>query len=115
MEFKQLRSFVTVAEQSSFTKAARILYISQPTISTHIRQLEAELNASLIIRTTKNVELTAKGQEVYGYAVSILNMQDRMIRSCGSEKRKSGRASASGRLFRGTSGRQPVCHRRNPG
>ena len=88
MEFKQLRSFVTVAEQSSFTKAARILYISQPTISTHIRQLEAELNASLIIRTTKNVELTAKGQEVYGYAVSILNMQDRMIRSCGSEKRK---------------------------
>ena len=42
MEFKQLRSFVTVAEQSSFTKAARILYISQPTISTHIRQLEAE-------------------------------------------------------------------------
>ena len=80
MEFKQLRSFVTVAEQSSFTKAARILYISQPTISTHIRQLEAELNASLIIRTTKNVELTAKGQEVYGYAVSILNMQPMSFR-----------------------------------
>jgi DNA-binding transcriptional LysR family regulator len=88
MEFKQLRSFVTVAEQNSFTKAARILYISQPTISTHIRQLEAELKTPLIIRTTKSVELTAKGQEVYGYAVSILDMKERMVRSCGGEKRK---------------------------
>ena len=40
MELKQLRSFATVVESRSFTKAAEKLYTSQPTISTHIRQLE---------------------------------------------------------------------------
>ena len=39
MEFKQLQSFVAVVQQKSFTKAAEELYLSQPTISTHIYQL----------------------------------------------------------------------------
>ena len=52
MEFKQLQSFVTVVQQKSFTKAAAQLYISQPTISTHIYQLEEELHTKLILRTT---------------------------------------------------------------
>ena len=38
MEFKQLQSFVAVVQQKSFTKAAEELYLSQPTISTHIYQ-----------------------------------------------------------------------------
>ena len=40
MDFKQLRSFVTVADCGSFTQAAVRLYTSQPTVSAHIRQLE---------------------------------------------------------------------------
>jgi DNA-binding transcriptional LysR family regulator len=88
MEFKQLQSFVTVVEQNSFTKAADILYISQPTISTHIRQLENELHTRLIVRTTKSIEITPKGQELYKYALDILELRERMIRSCSSEEKK---------------------------
>ena len=72
MEFKQLQSFVTVVQQKSFTKAAAQLYISQPTISTHIYQLEEELHTKLILRTTKSIAITPKGRELYGYAMNIL-------------------------------------------
>ena len=64
MEFKQLQSFVAVVQQKSFTKAAAKLYLSQPTISTHIYQLEEELHTKLIVRTTKSITLTPKGQEL---------------------------------------------------
>lgn len=82
MEFKQLQSFVTVAKWESFTKAAELLYLSQPTISAHIRQLEEELHTRLISRTTKMVELTPKGKELYEYAVNILELRNRMVAAC---------------------------------
>ena len=47
MELKQLESFVAVVEYKSFTEAAKKLYISQPTISTHIQALEKELESKL--------------------------------------------------------------------
>ena len=50
MDFKQLRSFVAVADCGSFTQAAAQLYTSQPTISAHIRQLEEELQQRLFLR-----------------------------------------------------------------
>lgn len=82
MDFKQLQSFVAVANYQSFTKAAENLFVSQPTISAHINQLEEELGKRLILRTTKSIELTPKGQEVYDYAVRILSMRDRLIETC---------------------------------
>ena len=53
MEFKQLEAFVAVVDYGSFSEAARRLYLTQPTISTHIRSLEEELHSRLILRTTK--------------------------------------------------------------
>ena len=47
MDFKQLRSFVTVADCGSFTRAAAQLYTSQPTVSAHIRQLEEEIERGI--------------------------------------------------------------------
>lgn len=88
MEFKQLQSFVEVVKQQSFTKAAENLFVSQPTISAHISQLEEELNKRLILRTTKSIELTPKGKEVYDYAVRILGMRDRLIESCSPKPQK---------------------------
>lgn len=82
MEFKQLQSFVEIVKQHSFTKAASTLYLSQPTISSHIKQLEDELKTRLIIRTTKSFELTLKGEQFYQYALSILELRDRMIADC---------------------------------
>ena len=61
MELRQLQSLMAVVEYKSFSKAAEKLYISQPTISTHIRLLEEEFNSRLIIRTTKSVEITPHG------------------------------------------------------
>lgn len=82
MDFKQLRSFVEVVNYQSFTKAADKLFISQPTVSAHITQLEEELNTKLILRTTKSISLTEKGTEVYDYATKILELKSRMIGSC---------------------------------
>ncbi len=82
MEFKQLLSFVTVVQLQSFTRAAEKLFISQPTISTHIYQLEEELHVKLILRTTKSIQVTPKGNELYGYALNILELKERMLQSC---------------------------------
>ncbi|WP_368183310.1 LysR family transcriptional regulator, partial [Anaerotruncus rubiinfantis] len=88
MEFKQLQSFIAVAKHNSFTKAAERLYISQPTISAHIRALEEELRTRLILRTTKSIELTCNGQELYDYAVNIMELRDRMIKHCSEVEKK---------------------------
>lgn len=82
MEFKQLQSFVEVVNYQSFTKAADKLFISQPTVSAHITQLEEELNTKLILRTTKSISLTEKGKEVYDYATKILGLKARMLDVC---------------------------------
>ena len=81
MEFKQLQSFVAVVQQKSFTKAAEELYLSQPTISTHIYQLEEELHTKLILRTTKSIAITPKGMELYNYATNILELKQRMLQA----------------------------------
>lgn len=88
MELKHLQSFVAVVKYGSFTKAAEHLFISQPTISAHISALEEELNKLLIVRTTKSIEITAKGQEVYDYAVNILDLCGRMVSSCREDNRR---------------------------
>lgn len=88
MEIKQLQSFVAVVKYKSFTKAAEKLFVSQPTISAHIRELEEELNKRLILRTTKSIELTPKGKEVFDYALRILDLKDRLVESCSSGPKK---------------------------
>ena len=87
MEFKQLQSFVEVVRNLSFTKASQELYISQPTVSMHIRQLESELGVRLIVRTTKSLEVTETGRRLYEYAVNILTMRDRMVANCSLQNR----------------------------
>lgn len=88
MDFKQLQSFVTVVQEESFTQAASKLFISQSTISTHIRQLETALNTKLILRTTKSLQITPKGRELYEYAQNILELKDRMLQACSIESQR---------------------------
>lgn len=61
MELRQLEHFVAVAEERHFTKAAELLQISQSGLSASIRALESELSATLFVRSTRRVELTAAG------------------------------------------------------
>lgn len=79
MEFKQLEAFVAAVEYNSFSEAAKHLYLTQPTISAHINTLEKELNSKLIIRTTKKMELTARGHQFYECAVNILNIRNNIV------------------------------------
>lgn len=72
MDPERLRSFVAVAEQRGFTKAARELAIAQPSLSKRIRLLEEELGTSLFHRMRGNVALTAAGEALLPWARRIL-------------------------------------------
>ena len=87
MDFKQLRSFVAVADCGSFTQAAAKLYASQPTVSAHIRQLEEELHETLFLRTTKSLAITPRGRELYDYAVHVLDLQEQLMRAWAQDER----------------------------
>lgn len=87
MEFKQLEAFVAVVNYGSFSEAARKLYLTQPTISAHIRSLEEELHARLIIRTTKKLTITTKEYQLYDSAFRILDIRNNLLENfTGSRK-----------------------------
>ena len=72
INLKHLRAFRAVAHHSSFTRAAEALGISQPALSALIVQLEEDLGAKLIHRTTRAVELTSIGREFLASCERIL-------------------------------------------
>ena len=72
MNFKQLQSFVHVAELGSFSKAALVLDIAQPALSRQVRALEIDLRETLLLRNGRGVVLTEAGQRLYEHGVNIL-------------------------------------------
>lgn len=76
MHLKQLEVFVNVVKLKSFSKAAEAVYLSQPTVSAHINTLEDELDAKLIVRSTKEVYPSKAGKIFYQYALEMLNLRD---------------------------------------
>lgn len=76
MDFRQLESLVAIAKFKSFSKAADYLYLTQPTISSHISNLETELDTVLINRFNKNISLTKAGDLLYDYAIDIINLRE---------------------------------------
>lgn len=72
MNIKQLEYLVKVAQTQSITKAAEELYISQPSLSHAIKELESEMNITIFHRSQKGVILTTQGEEFLTYARQIL-------------------------------------------
>jgi DNA-binding transcriptional LysR family regulator len=72
MDLRQLRVFVEVARQGSFTRAAEYLRVAQPAVSISIRKLEEELDLILLNRQEKRVSLTAEGEALLIHARGIL-------------------------------------------
>ena len=73
MEFREISTFLQVAQYQSFSKAARHLGYSQAAVTIHIKHLELELGVHLFDRFGKQISLTHQGQVFYQYAVSIRN------------------------------------------
>lgn len=72
MELRQLQYFVTVAQHGSFTRAAQLLHLTQPGVSSQIRQLERELGHRLLDRSGRTVRLTPAGEAVLPHARAAL-------------------------------------------
>jgi len=67
-----------VTRQQSFSKAAKLLHMSQPAVSTHVKNLEEYYQGQLLTRTPQGVTLTKAGEVFYDYAQKFLDLQDEM-------------------------------------
>jgi LysR family hydrogen peroxide-inducible transcriptional activator len=76
MEIRELRYFAAVYSERNLTAAARHCFISQPSISTAIASLEAELGTTLFIRHKKGVAPTASAEQFHAFARRIIDEAD---------------------------------------
>ena len=81
MEIKKLEAFCKVVELKSFTQAADAVFLTQPTVSEHIRSLEQELGQKLLDRLGRVVEPTPVGRLFYGYAQKILQTRQEAVQA----------------------------------
>lgn len=79
MDMKLLRTFATAARTLNFHKAAEQLFLSQPTVTQHIRLLETELRANLFDRGGRRVRLTAAGERFLAYADQVLALYEKGV------------------------------------
>jgi len=77
MDIRVLRYFLVVAREESFSRAADALYLSQPTLSRQIREMEEELGVQLLTRTNRNVRLTQEGMRLRRRAQEIVDLMDK--------------------------------------
>lgn len=85
----QLEYFIKVAECGSITKAAKELYISQPSLTKSIANLEAEYDIQLLERVPKGVSLTPEGREFFDYAKDVVNSRQVLDEAFGKRAEKS--------------------------
>lgn len=75
MDMLQLKLFISVSQTLNFTKTASEFYMTQPTVSNHIKSLESSVGAKLLHRDSRKVSLTAAGREFVDYASRMLTLQ----------------------------------------
>ena len=78
MTLQQLKYVVTVAETGTITNAAKKLYISQPSLTNAIHELEKEMNIVIFQRTNKGIVLSREGEDFLGYARQVLEQAARL-------------------------------------
>ena len=98
MDIHRLEVFCKLVELKSFTKAAEAVFLSQPTVSEHIRSLEAELQEKLIDRLGREALPTQAGKIVYKYAQKIIQLRNETIQAIENYK-----GNLAGHLYVGAS------------
>ena len=101
---QQLDALVCLVEERGFSKAARKMLLTQPSLSKHIKNLEDFTSCRLINRAKSGISLTTEGSILYGYAKRILQAQGRSSR----QTIILAKDTASGLIF--TSARHHTCY-----
>ncbi len=78
MTIRHLKIFITIIDSGNMSKAAEQLYISQPSVSQAVNELEAYFQVKLFERLSKKLYLTAQGEKLEGYARHLLDFQQKM-------------------------------------
>lgn len=92
MTLTQLKYIVETAEAGTISKAAERLYISQPSLTAAIRELEHEFGITIFQRTNKGILLTTEGEEFLGYARQVIT-QTRLMEERYAEQRRCATSS----------------------
>ncbi len=91
MEIKQLKTFSAIAKTGSFSNASNILGYAQPTVTTHIKLLEDELNVKLFERLGHRIKLTEEGKHLLYYAENILKFSSEALSSFAEKDTETGK------------------------
>ena len=93
MTLQQLRYAVAIAEHKSMNKAAAELFITQPSLSNTIKDLEEEIHTEIFVRSNRGISITPEGEEFLGYARQMLDhyrlIEERYVENAPSKKRFS--------------------------
>lgn len=87
MDFHQLKIFLEVARQKNFTRAAENLFLSQPTVSMHIKKLEGEVGTPLMVRGKDGLKLTESGKILFRYGQRLLETKAEALSAIQDEYR----------------------------
>ena len=85
-----LQTFLTVAEAGQISEAARRLHLSQPTVTGHIRRLEANLETTLFIRSANGVSLTERGAHLRERVQDVFAELEQMLRELDGTREVNG-------------------------
>lgn len=95
MNLNQLKYAIIVAEKGSISEAAKSLFITQPSLSNAIKELETEIQTTIFIRTNRGICVTKEGVEFLGYARQVLQQTDLLEQKYLNEKTVKQRFSVS--------------------
>ncbi len=95
MTIQQIYYAITISEQGSFNKASEVLYISQPSLTEAVKELEKELGISIFHRSGKGVTLTSDGSEFISYARELYSQYENIIDRYGEKSKLKKKFSVS--------------------
>lgn len=79
MTLQQLKYAITIAEKGTLSEAAKVLFISQPSLTNAIKELEKEMNVKIFDRTNKGIIVSKEGEIFLGYARQVLEQVNLML------------------------------------
>jgi len=82
MEIRTLRYFLAAAKEKNMLRTAEILYVTQPTLSKAMKQLETELGKNLFVRRSFSIHLTDEGILLNQRAEDLISMADKIEQEC---------------------------------